>query len=293
MKKRAILFGAASLALVASPIFGLSANAAGTYEYKNVEEAPVFADVTFAGRHTFTGQYGKALYELVAEKNATVPEGSADKGIYCGYVDEHGWSEEGLDTQTRFCLEQVEDNVVSLFRSGDTIENEVRVAEINNLLSWETQEYDDERLVVTVTTHTAPLRVYYGFGYAVMEGDGQDHPTGSSDGLTFHVTGSYEDNFDGVLVDGREIESYEAKSGSTIVTLPSDYLNTLAVGEHTLTIRYRESNTAGAGEATAKFAVSGNPETASDGNIMMTFVISVVSLGGIAVSSAFLSGRRR
>ena len=43
-----------------------------------------------------------------------------------------------------------------------------------------------------------------------------------------------------VLVDGQKLDAkqYTAASGSTIITLAADYVQTLATGEHTLTVRY-------------------------------------------------------
>lgn len=57
--------------------------------------------------------------------------------------------------------------------------------------------------------------------------------------------------FTGVKVDGTLIgnDKYTAVSGSTVVTLKKDYLETLSVGKHTLSVVYTD------GECTTEFEV--------------------------------------
>lgn len=57
--------------------------------------------------------------------------------------------------------------------------------------------------------------------------------------------------FTGVKVDGTLIgnDKYTAVSGSTVVTLKKDYLETLSVGKHTLTVVYTD------GECTTEFEI--------------------------------------
>ena len=59
----------------------------------------------------------------------------------------------------------------------------------------------------------------------------------TTEGLTVSSNADFE-KFVGVKVDGIEVDSanYTAKSGSTIVTLKPEYLTTLAIGEHELSI---------------------------------------------------------
>ena len=58
-----------------------------------------------------------------------------------------------------------------------------------------------------------------------------------------------------MLVDGQKLDArqYTAASGSTIITLAADYVKTLATGEHTLTVRYKD------GETSAHFTVAAMP----------------------------------
>ena len=60
-----------------------------------------------------------------------------------------------------------------------------------------------------------------------------------------------------VLVDGKEVarENYELTEGSTIVTLKASFLNTLGVGEHTLSV----VSTTGTAETTFTVAEAAKP----------------------------------
>ena len=68
--------------------------------------------------------------------------------------------------------------------------------------------------------------------------------TQNSDGtLKFVANGDFS-KFTGVKVDGALItaDKYTAVSGSTVITLKKDYLNTLSVGKHTLTVVYNDGD---------------------------------------------------
>ena len=95
--------------------------------------------------------------------------------------------------------------------------------------------------------------------YTCAAGDGQTWTKGSDATLEFTFKRSIADetcfsHFTGVRVDGKLLsaKAYTAKAGSTVVTLSADYLETLAVGEHTLTAQFDDGN----GEASATFAVA-------------------------------------
>ena len=99
--------------------------------------------------------------------------------------------------------------------------------------------------------------------YSVASGDGQTYTKTSGEALTFTFKRSVNDDmcfshFTGVRVDGRLLseKAYTAEAGSTVVTLNADYLETLAVGNHTLTALFDDGN----GEATASFAVAEKEE---------------------------------
>ena len=75
--------------------------------------------------------------------------------------------------------------------------------------------------------------------YKIIEGTRSTWNGSTSEGLTIRGDGDFE-KFAGVRVDGNWIPSvhYEAKAGSTIVTLKPSYLASLSEGEHTVDIMW-------------------------------------------------------
>lgn len=71
----------------------------------------------------------------------------------------------------------------------------------------------------------------------IIEGQNGKWTQGSDDGLTFRSDAKFSD-FVSISVDGKVIDSenYTVKEGGTVVTLKPEYLATLSVGKHTLSI---------------------------------------------------------
>lgn len=86
--------------------------------------------------------------------------------------------------------------------------------------------------------------------YKFIEGANGSWTKNSGQDLGFKTNGEFS-RFTGVKVDGTLIgnDKYTAVSGSTVVTLKKDYLETLSVGKHTLTVVYTD------GECTTEFQV--------------------------------------
>ena len=96
--------------------------------------------------------------------------------------------------------------------------------------------------------------------YRITDGSGSTFTKGNTAGLTFTANGAYS-KFTGIEVDGEAVnaDGYTAENGSTVITLKAEYLETLAAGEHTLTVLYTD------GEATGTFTVAEKPaETVDD-----------------------------
>lgn len=113
--------------------------------------------------------------------------------------------------------------------------------------------------------------------------------------------------FESVAVDGQIIsaDKYTAKSGSTIVELKKDYLNTLSAGEHTVTVNWvdgsastkimvaKQSTTTEATTESTTTATTENtvpndktPETGDNVGIDMLIVLIVLSgMGILAIMS--------
>ena len=90
--------------------------------------------------------------------------------------------------------------------------------------------------------------------YSNYEGDGGKWTKGSTDGLKFTFKRSAEDvttieHFAGILVDGKDVaeSNYDAVSGSVVITLKAPYLETLSAGEHILTAKFNDGESADAG----------------------------------------------
>ena len=89
--------------------------------------------------------------------------------------------------------------------------------------------------------------------YKIIEGTKGTWNGSTTEGLTIRGDGDFA-KFAGVRVDGNWIPSahYEAKSGSTIVTLKPSYLASLAEGEHTVDIMWIDDS------ASTTFTVAAN-----------------------------------
>ena len=79
--------------------------------------------------------------------------------------------------------------------------------------------------------------------YTITEGTGSIYALQSGSSLTVRGNGDFS-KFIGIKVDGVQIgaDNYEAKSGSTIVTLKSSYLDTLAAGTHSIEILWKDGS---------------------------------------------------
>ena len=86
--------------------------------------------------------------------------------------------------------------------------------------------------------------------YNFIDGANGEWLKNSNKDLGFKTDGEFS-KFTGVKVDGTLIgaDKYTAVTGSTLVTLKKDYLETLSVGKHTLTVVYTD------GECTTEFEV--------------------------------------
>ena len=101
--------------------------------------------------------------------------------------------------------------------------------------------------------------------YAITEGTGSSYALQSGSSLTVRGNGDFS-KFTGIKVDGVQIgaENYEAKSGSTIVTLKSSYLDTLTAGTHSLEILWTD------GSASAVFTIQQSEGQKPDNDVKVS-----------------------
>lgn len=117
--------------------------------------------------------------------------------------------------------------------------------------------------------------------YDIIKGDGSTWTKDSAGTITFTANGPFS-KFVGIKVDGKDVDNadYEAKSGSTIITLNQKFLKKLSTGKHTITVIYTD------GEASGTFLIraeAGTPATGDNFNILLWTSVMIVNLAAISV----------
>lgn len=117
----------------------------------------------------------------------------------------------------------------------------------------------------------------------LISGANQEWTKGSKDGLTFKVDTDINE-FKKVLVDGKELKdtNYDIKSGSTILTLKSSFLDTLSAGKHQICLEFNN------GTIEAYFTVKVKetttvPETGEQTNLYLWAMLVIASSASILV----------
>ena len=123
-----------------------------------------------------------------------------------------------------------------------------------------------------------------------IKGDGSIWTKGTERGLEFTANGSYS-KFAGIEVDGETVneENYTAISGSTVITLKPEYLETLSVGRHTLTVLYTDGKAGCGFEIRAK----ADPAAQTGDESNMSIRIALAVLAALGAAGALLYGRQR
>ena len=122
-------------------------------------------------------------------------------------------------------------------------------------------------------------------------GDGGSYTKESGSGLTFTLDADF-DTFQSVKVDGTEIagSNYTVTSGSTVVTLNQDYLNTLGTGSHSIGI-VSASGTASGTFTVAAAAGSGSGSSGGSGASSGSYTGTAV--GDLTDGDYIIAGRYR
>lgn len=136
--------------------------------------------------------------------------------------------------------------------------------------------------------------------YKFTEGANQIYTIDESKNAIFRIDADFSlfDGklyIDGILVDAK---NYKAESGSTVITLNKEYVDTLSVGEHTIKVEFSDN-----GSATTKFEVKAkqvntektenitNPQTGD--NIDIYIILSIISVLGIATTVVINNKKKR
>lgn len=127
--------------------------------------------------------------------------------------------------------------------------------------------------------------------YRIVEGDGSRWEKGTETGLSFTANGAYS-KFTGIEVDGRAVNQadYTVASGSTKITLKPEYLETLSVGKHSLTVQYTDGEVSCGFEVCAEDSVD-LPQTSDGSNIMLCAVSALTA--GVVLIGLMLYCRRK
>lgn len=119
----------------------------------------------------------------------------------------------------------------------------------------------------------------------ITSGSGQIFHTGNSRGLTITCSGSLED-FTGVYVDNEAVHksNYTVASGSTILTLHTAWLDSLAAGTHTVKLAYKDGTSA---ETQFTIQKTSTVKTGDYDNYIPLVILLILS-GGVLIITAVL-----
>ena len=154
----------------------------------------------------------------------------------------------------------------------------------------------DLTLYAKWTEETAPEDIVY----TVVSGANSTWTKGSSSGVTIVVKRNVDDDtcfshFTSVQIDGTTLATsdYEAKAGSTVVTLKAATLQKLSTGSHTVTINFDDES------ATTKLTVKAassptdptSPQTGDNSHMGLWITMMILSVMGLC--GTFLIGKKR
>ena len=131
--------------------------------------------------------------------------------------------------------------------------------------------------------------------YEVTEGANQKYTITKNNEAKFKINADFRLFDDGkVYVDNELVDpkNYTAESGSTIITLKKEFVDTLSLGEHTLKVLFNDG-----GEAITTFNVAkvtvptDNPQTGD--NIGFYIISGILSLVGLAGAGTYIYRRKQ
>ena len=223
-----------------------------------------------------TESYNPTVIDLIEINDVTVSFKDGDKPKFTGSVPDNAgyafrcewWS---LDGDTGIVSTEPEwggdiyKNKITAFKAGKTYHYGVYVTaytadispdaklKINGREVHYTRIGDDgdtQSFWVETNLTMTPTAAGETPNYKIIEGANGTWTQNRDGTLTFRANGDFS-KFTGVKIDGTLIDpkNYTAKSGSTIITLKADYLKTLSVGTHKLTVVYTD------GECSTNFEV--------------------------------------
>lgn len=223
-----------------------------------------------------TESYNPTVIDLIEINDVTVSFKDGDKPKFTGSVPDNAgyafrcewWS---LDGDTGIVSTEPEwggdiyKNKITAFKAGKTYHYGVYVTAYTADISPDAKlkingrevnytrigdDGDTQSFWVETNLTMTPTAAGETPNYKIIEGANGTWTQNRDGTLTFRANGDFS-KFTGVKIDGTLIDpkNYTAKSGSTIITLKADYLKTLSVGTHKLTVVYTD------GECSTNFEV--------------------------------------
>lgn len=275
-------------------------------QHKHIAES-LIDTINDAADATDTENVGKV--ENVTPENVT-PENKTD--LENAKADLEKALEENSGNYTEDEKKAIEDELGRIDDALEVIGN-VEVVEdtVSKLPAVDTVKPDDEEAIKAITDAQTAYNALSGYekslvdeatkanldklaaalvAYDIVEGDGSSRTEDSNHNITFVVNGLFS-KFVGIKVDGKDVDkaNYEAKAGSTIITLKASYLDTLAVSEHTITVVYTDGSTDGTFNVHAK---ENSPATGDNSNMFLWIALLFIS-GGAMITLTVVDRKRR
>ena len=127
--------------------------------------------------------------------------------------------------------------------------------------------------------------------YEVIEGANQNYTITKNTEAKFRIDADYNLFNQLVYVDNILVDSkyYTTESGSTIITLKKEYLDTLKAGEHTLMVTFSDG-----GESTTKFTISNidNSSTPKTLDNINTYIISLLGASTVLLTIVYYKKKK-
>ena len=223
-----------------------------------------------------TESYNPTVIDLIEINDVTVSFKDGDKPKFTGSVPDNAgyafrcewWS---LDSDTGIVSTEPEwggdiyKNKITAFKAGKTYHYGVYVTAYTADISPDAKlkingrevnytrigdDGDTQSFWVETNLTMTPTAAGDTPNYKIIEGANGTWTQNRDGTLVFRANGDF-DKFTGIKIDGTliDVKNYTAKSGSTVITLKTDYLKTLSVGAHNLTVVYTD------GECSTNFEV--------------------------------------
>ena len=275
-------------------------------QHKTIAES-LLETIEAAAEATDTENVGKV--ENVTPENVT-PENKTD--LENAKADLEKALEDNGGNYTEDEKKAIEDELGRIDEALEVIDNVEAVEEtISKLPAVDTVKPDDEEAIKAITDAQTAYNALSDYekslvdeatkanldklvaalvAYDIVEGDGSSWTEDSDHNITFVVNGLFS-KFVGIKIDGKDVDkaNYEVKAGSTIITLKASYLDTLAVGEHTITVVYTDGSTDGTFNVHAK---ANSPATGDNSNMFLWIALLFIS-GGAVITLTVVDRKKR